>query len=92
MEQTNRVANGSESFFLYTIVVVFYDTMPRSSPHLRERSWAGKESITFGDMITSVRHYLWKEWIFEQSQGGASVRKLPRPVRLLLDFGLVQAA
>ena len=79
-------------FLLYTVVVVFYDTMPQSSTHLRERSWAGKEWITFGDAITSVRHYLWMEWIFEQTPGGASVRKLPRPVRRLLDFGLVQAA
>ena len=77
---------------LYTIVVTFYDTMPASSSHLRFRSWQGKESITFSDMIISVRHHLWLEWVFEQAPGGASVRKLPRPIQTLLDFGLNQAA
>lgn len=77
---------------LYTIVVTFYDTMPASSSHLRFRSWQGKESITFSDMIISVRHHLWLEWVFEQTPGGATVRKLPGPIRTLLDFGLTQAA
>ena len=79
-------------FLLYTIVVTFYDTLPQSSPHLRERSWIGKEVITFSDMIISVRHYLWMNWVFEQVPGGAAVQKLPRPIRKLLDFGLTQAA
>jgi len=77
---------------LYTIVVTFYDTMPESSSHLRCRSWQGKESITFSDMIISVRHHLWLEWIFEQTPGGATIRKLPGQIRTLLDFGLTQAA
>jgi hypothetical protein len=77
---------------LYTIVVTFYDTMPESSSHYRFRSWQGKESITFSDMILSVRHHLWLEWIFEQTPGGASVRKLSRPIRAVLEFGLTQAA
>ena len=79
-------------FLLYTIVVTFYDTMPESSAHLRFRSWPGKQSITFSDMIISVRHHLWIEWIFEHTPGGAAVRKLSAPVRKLLDFGLAQAA
>lgn len=79
-------------FLLYTIVVVFYDTMPETSSHLRARSWLGKESITFSDMIISVRHHLWIEWIFEHTPGGEAIRKLPAPVRTLIDFGLTQAA
>tara|TARA_R110002167_G_C12620606_1_gene646734 strand:- start:38 stop:1390 length:1353 start_codon:yes stop_codon:yes gene_type:complete len=79
-------------FLLYTIVVVFYDTMPESSSHLRTRWWVGKESITFSDMIISVRHHLWVEWIFEHTPGGEAIRKLPASIRKLLDFGLTQAA
>ena len=45
-------------FVLYTIVVLFYDTMPASSPHLRTRTWSGKQAITLSDMIISVRHHL----------------------------------
>ena len=79
-------------FLLYTNVVTFYDTLPQSSPHLRERSWIGKEVITFSDMIISVRYYLWMNWVFEQVPAGAAVRKLPLRIRKLLDFGLTQAA
>ena len=79
-------------FLLYSIVVVFYDTMPQTSPHLRERSWVGKEATTFSDMIISVRRHLWLEWVFAQVPGGGAVQKLSRPIRQLLDFGLAQAA
>lgn len=77
---------------MYTLVVAFYDTMPESSPHLRNRNWFGKEHVTFSDMMISVRHHLWCQWVFEQTPGGGAVRKLPATVRTLLDFGLTQAA
>jgi hypothetical protein len=78
-------------FCLYTIVVVFYDTISWSNPHVRETQWLGKEATTFSDMIGTVRRYLWMEWIFTQVPGGDAVQKLPKPVRTLLDFGLAQA-
>jgi hypothetical protein len=78
-------------FCLYTIVVVFYDTISWSNPHVRETRWIGKEATTFSDMIATVRRYLWMEWIFTQVPGGEAVQKLPKPVRNLLDLGLVQA-
>jgi hypothetical protein len=77
---------------MYTLVVTFYDTMPPSSPHLRYRNWLGKEHVTFSDMMISVRHHLWCQWVFEHTPGGGAVRKLPATVRTLLDFGLTQAA
>ena len=79
-------------FLLYTIILTFYDTMPHSSPHLQTRSWVGKEFITFSDMILSVRHHLWMNWVFEQVPDGVGVRKLPPTIRKLPDFGLKQAA
>ena len=79
-------------FLLYTIVVLFYDTMPRSSIHFRTRHWVGKESVTLSDMIISVRQYLWVQWVFTQVPGGGAIQKLPPPVRKLIDFGLTQAA
>ncbi|MCM2375073.1 IS701 family transposase [Aporhodopirellula aestuarii] len=79
-------------FVMYTVVVTFYDTMPESSSHFRCRTWLGKEIITFSDMIISVRHHLWCQWVFEQTPGGEGVRKLSAPIRKLLDFGLTQAA
>ena len=77
---------------LYSVIVCFYDTMPNSSEHLRERTWQGKNAITFSDMIISVRHHLWCQWVFAQVPGGGAIQKLSRPLRRLLDFGLTQAA
>lgn len=79
-------------FLLYTIVVLFYDTMPQSSGHLCSRYWVGKELVTLSDMIISVRHHLWCEWVFAQVPGGEAVQKLAKPIRKLLSFGLTQAA
>jgi len=79
-------------FLLYTIVVLFYDTMPASSTHLRSRHWLGKESVTLSDMIISVRHHLWGELVFAQVPGGGAIQKLPPTIRKLLYFGLTQAA
>jgi hypothetical protein len=78
-------------FCLYTVVVLFYDTMPLSNSHLRVTQWIGKEKTSFSDMIGSVRRYLWMEWVFAPVPGGNVVRKLPKPVRAVLDFRLVQA-
>jgi len=77
---------------LYTIVVVFYDTMPRTSPHLQTRQWIGKNCVTFSDMIINVRPYLWMNWVFERMPNGADAQKLSNPIRKLLHFGLTQAA
>jgi hypothetical protein len=79
-------------FCLYTIIVTFYDTLPWSSPHLRETGWIGKEATTFSDMMVTVRRYFWMEWIFAQVPGGEAVQKLSKPVRIILDYGLAQAA
>ena len=79
-------------FCLYTLVVIFFDTMPWSSPHVRVKSWIGKECTTFSDMMLSVRRYLWVEWIFAQVPGGRAVFKLPSLTRRLIDYGLTQAA
>ncbi len=79
-------------FRLSTVVVIFFDALPWSNQHLRRKSWLGKEQTTFSDMITSVRRYLWSEWIFEWAPGGEAVQKLSRPIKKLLDFGLAQAA
>ena len=53
-----------------------------------QKSCAGKRSVTFSDMMVSVRRYLWVSWVFEQAPGGRAVLKLAPRVRRLLDFGL----
>ena len=75
-----------------SLVVTFDDTMPQSSAHLRYRYWLGKDSVTFSDMIISVRHHLWCRWVFERTPGGEAVQKLTMPIRTPIDFGLTKAA
>lgn len=79
-------------FSLYTLTVVFYDTMPWSSCHVTVKSWIGKKGSTFSDMITSVRSYLWSEWVFAQVPGAQAVLKLPATARAVIQFGVAQAA
>lgn len=79
-------------FSLYTLTVVFYDTMPWSSSHVTVKSWRGKKGSTFSDMITSVRSYLWSEWVFAKVPGAKAVLKLPATARAVIHFGVAQAA
>lgn len=79
-------------FLLYTLVALFYDTLPWSNPHVRQTRWVGKQAVTYSDMVVSVRHYLWTAWIFAQVPGGQAVQKLPAPIRTVLDYALAPAA
>ena len=79
-------------FLLYSVVVLFYDTMPASTKHRKAIRWVGKKNTTFTDMMISVRHHLWAEWVFEHVPGGQLVQKLTPHVRKVLDFGLANAA
>lgn len=79
-------------FVLYTVVVLFCDSLPASSQATPLIQWKGKNTVTYSDMITSVRRYLWTEWVLVQVPGGEGVRKLSAPTRELIGYGLAQAA
>ena len=49
-------------FGLYTMVVLLYLQLPRSSSTLRAIFWRGKSTVTFSDRLTCVRRALWEEW------------------------------
>ena len=63
-------------FLLYTVVRCSTTRCPNRAAIFGERFWYGKATITFSDMIASVRHHLWLEWVFEHTPGGEGVRKL----------------
>jgi hypothetical protein len=77
---------------LYTLVVIFYDTLNRQRKLNIRFHWQGKTNLTFSDMICAVRSHLWMEWVFQQVPEGAHVRKLPHHIRKVIDYGLTQAA
>jgi len=52
-------------FGLYTLIVLLYARLPsrwQKSPALL---WQGKPTVTFSDVITRVRRWLWAEWVLE---------------------------
>ena len=78
-------------FGLYTAVALLYRTLPESK---REGGvdWPGKAGVTFSDALTTVRRWLWREWVFPQVGVGRVLQKLPEPVQDLLLYGLAPAA
>jgi hypothetical protein len=49
-------------FGLYTMVVLLYFQLPKSSSRLRAICWRGKSTGTCSDMLTCVRRALWEPW------------------------------
>ena len=54
--------------------------------------WPGKEGVTFSDALTSVRRWLWREWVFPQAGGASAVEELPPSLRDVLFYALAPAA
>jgi hypothetical protein len=78
---------------LYTLVVIFYDTLSLLRRDVFNRiNWQGKSKLTFSNMISSVRSSLWLELILEQVPGGAVLRKLSLTIKKVIDCGITQAA
>jgi DDE superfamily endonuclease len=78
-------------FGLYTVVALLYQALPESKRAGGVR-WPGKVGVTFSDALTSVRRWLWREWVFPQAGGEAAVEKLPQSLRDVLFYALAPAA
>jgi hypothetical protein len=63
-------------FGLYTLVVLLYLQLPRSSRSLRTIFWRGKSTVTFSDMLTCVRRALWEQWYFHTQADPKEFSKL----------------
>jgi hypothetical protein len=78
-------------FGLYTVVALLYQALPEAKRSGRV-AWPGKEGVTFSDALTSVRRWLWREWVFPQAGGATAVEELPEPLREVLFYALAPAA
>jgi hypothetical protein len=78
-------------FGLYTLVASLYSQLPRRYAGLRAVLWPGKQDVTFGDALTAVRRWLWREWIFGIPRYRQGFAKLTRSFRSLLLHGLAPA-
>ena len=64
-------------FALYSLVVVLYAQLPSRWKSLEGIQWYGKSTVTFSDVITRVRCWLWAEWVFETLGKHHAFAKLP---------------
>jgi hypothetical protein len=79
-------------FGLYTVVAALYVQLPARRRLAGLVAWLGKDSVTFSDALTTVRQWLWVEWVFAIPGHAPAFSKLNRPFRQLLLAGLAPAA
>ena len=78
-------------FGLYTVVALLYRNLPESK-RVGRVEWPGKTTVTFSDALTSVRRWLWREWVFPQTGGGVALDQLPESLHKVLFYALAPAA
>ena len=79
-------------FGLYTLVVLLYLQLPRSSSTLRAVLWQGKSTVTFSDMMTYVRRTLWVQWCFHTQSDAQEFSKLSPSLQETILYALAPAA
>jgi hypothetical protein len=78
-------------FGLYTVVALLDQGLPETKRSGRVE-WPGKVGVTFSDALTSVRRWLWREWVFPRAGGGVAVEQLPESLHKALFYALAPAA
>jgi hypothetical protein len=79
-------------FGLFSVVALLYERLRSRGHATAEVSWAGKSEPTFSDAITTVRRWLWVNWVFANHGQGDAFSKLPRPLRETVLSALAHAA
>jgi DDE superfamily endonuclease len=79
-------------FGLYTVVVLLYLQLPRSSSIYSAVFWRGKTTVTFSDMMTCVRRALWEQWCFHTQADPQEFLKLSPPLQEMILQALAPAA
>jgi hypothetical protein len=79
-------------FGLYTVVAVLYAGLRSQGVPTAGVEWANKAGTTFSDAITSVRRWLWTDWVFARQGHEQTFAKLPDEFREVLLYALAPAA
>ena len=79
-------------FGLYSLVALVYERLRSRGRSTARVDWAGKVVTTFSDAITTVRRWLWKDWVFAHHGQGRAFSKLPRALRETLFSALAPSA
>lgn len=78
--------------WLYSLVVVLYAKTPPGRRPKIFIHWQGKNVVTFSDVITGLRRWLWKSWAFATPRNRDGFAKLPRTFQDTLLGALAPAA
>lgn len=78
--------------WLYSLVVVLYVKLPPGRQPKTLIKWQGKNVVTFSDVITGLRRWLWRTWAFATPRNREGFAKLPRAFRDTLLGALAPAA
>jgi hypothetical protein len=79
-------------FGLYTVVAVLYAALRGQGVATARVDWQGKADTTFSDAITTVRRWLWTEWVFARQDHEQTLAKIPAGLREILLYALAPAA
>jgi DDE superfamily endonuclease len=79
-------------FGLFSVVCLLYERLRARGRATATVSWPGKDGVTFSDAITTVRRWLWVDWVFAHHGRGETFSKLPRAFRGTLLSALAPAA
>lgn len=79
-------------FGLFSVVALMYERLKARGRATARVSWAGKAQTTFSDAITTVRRWLWVDWVFANHGFSDAFSKLPRAFRNTLLSALAPAA
>ena len=79
-------------FGLYSVVALCYAVLPVRGLHIATISWSGKNTITFSDAMTTVRRWIWLNWVFENHSAGEVLKNLPHHLRKTILYAMTQAA
>ena len=79
-------------FGLYTVVAVLYATLRSQGAATASVDGEKKQGTTFSDAITTVRRWLWTEWVFARQGHNEAMAKVPDDLREILLTALAPAA
>src|SRR5262249_7946490 len=79
-------------FGLFTVVALLYERLRGRGRATAEVSWSGKSAATFSDAITTVRRWLWVDWVFANHGRGDAFSNRPRPLREAILSALAPAS
>jgi uncharacterized protein YerC len=79
-------------FGLYSLTILLYCLLPQSLQNKQRITWTGKTSITFSDVITSVRRWLWLEGVFATPTFREAISKLTQQEQNTLFYALSPAS